>query len=679
MRNNREYIAVSVESRKGGVGKTTVALNLGRCCRAGFVGKKHEVIYLDLDMSGTKASETVAAMKEQQGWGKMIRAVEDGNGEALNLVKMFESYMTGENALKQYPKWRHQDDKENGGIVLKSGMINVFSSFIDRPDPDKEDGKKENSHRYGPAALFDEIHSAWFIEMLREIVDSCIVAYKKHSGHTKGILVIIDNAPGWSGLEPAIEEWLTDMGPDCGKFLFVSSMDSQDITASLESLVRIHGIYARKWKAAKLLRDAAGDTKQTIASLKKREKQFFRRLFETAPAMPDKCWYSDGTAPAGDSRRDHKTCTGCGLCYYRKIDVITGEKNIKSASGHLAIVINRDMKDVYKNIGGGCRYSIGKALCKLGITLPENTALGDIEEAFYSVDEYQDDVKPIIGIIKTLNKRRIKHHDILSLQFLVPMLRKFTSEESDFNKKELKNKKDKVEQLKQEKDEVLKEIRSFDYASNINDVESCLKKRFENVNFVDFFYSKILSPDKDNFFYSNHFKDLWNHEYYASTYLVHFINMCIDLSGYRRTRPKDEAKRNAIDKSIVCMLDATKKASDNSIIKKIKASYHNLFKYKILIDKEVKSNDEFKQIIIDISIADFILKDLIRDTKVEDKDFMERIDIIIKAMIPISQYAYIKREKRAISEMFLNAVNNHSFWKSQIGNTELIGSIVSEI
>lgn len=43
----------SVESRKGGVGKTTVALNLGRC----LLNTGYKVLLLDCDITGTSIAQ----------------------------------------------------------------------------------------------------------------------------------------------------------------------------------------------------------------------------------------------------------------------------------------------------------------------------------------------------------------------------------------------------------------------------------------------------------------------------------------------------------------------------------------------------------------------------------------------------------------------------------------------
>ena len=49
------WVTVSVESRKGGVGKTTAALNLARL----FQKRQHAVLFLDVDMTGTNAVDAL--------------------------------------------------------------------------------------------------------------------------------------------------------------------------------------------------------------------------------------------------------------------------------------------------------------------------------------------------------------------------------------------------------------------------------------------------------------------------------------------------------------------------------------------------------------------------------------------------------------------------------------------
>jgi len=92
MKINNEFIVISVESRKGGVGKTSVAMNLARLLAD---NEKYEIIFLDFDMSGTEASKFVPVLEKQNVWKDRIHVVKKPKLQQkpleLNIVDLFES------------------------------------------------------------------------------------------------------------------------------------------------------------------------------------------------------------------------------------------------------------------------------------------------------------------------------------------------------------------------------------------------------------------------------------------------------------------------------------------------------------------------------------------------------------------------------------------------------------
>ena len=77
--NNINYEVFSIESRKGGVGKTTMALNLAKA----LIAKGYKVLYLDCDISGTPVS---VATEHSMYWNQYANAMheEDGGPSKIN-------------------------------------------------------------------------------------------------------------------------------------------------------------------------------------------------------------------------------------------------------------------------------------------------------------------------------------------------------------------------------------------------------------------------------------------------------------------------------------------------------------------------------------------------------------------------------------------------------------------
>ena len=93
MRNSGKFVIISVESQKGGVGKTTAAFNIARILLNTKREKKYEVLLLDLDISGTEAAiaaNSFAFMKKTEVLGFPI-----GKTSSHNVVDLFSHYMCG--------------------------------------------------------------------------------------------------------------------------------------------------------------------------------------------------------------------------------------------------------------------------------------------------------------------------------------------------------------------------------------------------------------------------------------------------------------------------------------------------------------------------------------------------------------------------------------------------------
>jgi cellulose biosynthesis protein BcsQ len=241
-------LIISVESRKGGVGKTTAALVLAKL----YLKKRYRVLFLDLDLTGTNVLFTIPSPF----WNKITHAVKwnDKNADVLDLF--CNNFMT-----RGYsPKFSIKAKNDSGLLSIQNNKINIMGSDIN--------DKKINIK---PSILFDEIHSHWFVEFLQQISNDFI---SKNSGFKTAI--ILDNSPGYVGFVSGIHEWLTDLGPEKAKFLVISSLDDQDLISCFQHIEDLHSRFISKHSIAlKFLSD------NSSIEIDNKEIDFYLRLVET--------------------------------------------------------------------------------------------------------------------------------------------------------------------------------------------------------------------------------------------------------------------------------------------------------------------------------------------------------------------------------------------------------------
>lgn len=250
MANRNDYIIVSVESRKGGVGKTTVVLNLAK-----LLMKNYHVLVLDVDVTGT----SINAIQNTSVWKKSTKLLTDGMDKPINLLKFFkEHYLCGENSI------RFSKNPIGTEVKVYDDYVNVIGSEL---------YARNGSLLYDPSIIFDEIHNYWLLDMIRVIAQSFTEVFDDE----KKIVVILDNSPGYVGLGKSIHNLLTDLGPERGKFLSVSSLDIQDIDSCLKAVKNIHDLTHAKERGASIYFDSAN---QNLAALKvgSVEQETFDRL-----------------------------------------------------------------------------------------------------------------------------------------------------------------------------------------------------------------------------------------------------------------------------------------------------------------------------------------------------------------------------------------------------------------
>ena len=182
MKNHGDFQVISLQSRKGGVGKTTVALYLSQLLIKSE--KANRIFLLDFDMTGTSIDDVeTKAMPKFLSEGLHIVKIIDKNEEnkkkkldTVNLVNMFEKYMHGDpvpdaSGKNNAPVYFDLDKKKEKKKKIIKKRIIIFPSFIEPK------GAKKNAY-YGPSVLFDEMHASFFMEMVFELVKKCNLAFK---------------------------------------------------------------------------------------------------------------------------------------------------------------------------------------------------------------------------------------------------------------------------------------------------------------------------------------------------------------------------------------------------------------------------------------------------------------------------------------------------------------------
>ena len=176
------------------------------------------------------------------------------------------------------------------------------------------------------------MHAFWFIEFLQKTcADFCDCI--RRDDPSRAVAVIVDNSPGYVGFAPAIQEWLTDVGPERGKFLTISSLDQQDLASCGRALDNLHALYDCKWRASRKFEKATNDSEKTCGEfqLTRDEESFFLRLAEART-----------NHGAIHTARD-SICgvSGTDLAFYSRENQEGGEWYSANPEGYHGLVINR--------------------------------------------------------------------------------------------------------------------------------------------------------------------------------------------------------------------------------------------------------------------------------------------------------------------------------------------------
>lgn len=215
------YKLISVESRKGGVGKTTMALNIAKV----FVDKEYDVLILDCDITGTPITQ---AASHSIYWSSYVKTAYTIEKSPVNLMCFFEMYLKGSDTAKRLIESLQYE---------KSKIHLIGSEVYDR----------NGNLIIDPRNLMNDLYSFWFVDMIIKIA----VEFEKIGDNTNKV-IILDNSPGYVGIGKALRDRLTNMGPDFARFLFVSSLDEQDIESTIRSSLDIQKTMETKWELANL-------------------------------------------------------------------------------------------------------------------------------------------------------------------------------------------------------------------------------------------------------------------------------------------------------------------------------------------------------------------------------------------------------------------------------------------
>jgi hypothetical protein len=200
---------ISVESRKGGVGKTTVALNLAKV----FLRRNFSVLFIDCDIIGTSISGAIQSDYYKDDFTELL----DGAGNPINILEYYQKhYLKGDDDIVSKLDIKFEKKDKKRVYILQSDLFDSKHELI-----------------VNPTLLLDEIHSYWFVKMLKSICTSFATRVDPKCA------VILDNSPGYLSLNAAIHKWMTEIGPKDAKYLLVSSIDKQDLESNLDSATEI--------------------------------------------------------------------------------------------------------------------------------------------------------------------------------------------------------------------------------------------------------------------------------------------------------------------------------------------------------------------------------------------------------------------------------------------------------
>jgi hypothetical protein len=155
------------------------------------------------------------------------------------------------------------------------------------------------------------------------------------------VAIVLDNSPGYVGIAPIVQEWLTDLGPETGKFLVVTSLDIQDLRACAMAVDQLQNTFRSKWETSRQYQQAIhGDVSDgSNIDIKRDQRGFFVRLAETSPRKEPSAQANDAACIPGGGELQF---------YHQWGDRDVGLSYAENPSKYLAAVANRVPRTVFK-------------------------------------------------------------------------------------------------------------------------------------------------------------------------------------------------------------------------------------------------------------------------------------------------------------------------------------------
>ncbi len=260
----------SIESRKGGVGKTTIALNL-----ASVLVKREPVLLIDCDISGTSIeAPSLTSPFWENSTNVLCYTDKDNKQKPLNILHYFiNKYINGEGNVRDFI---NRD-------ILKVSKVNIITSSL--------------SGMTGHDAIIrdwylDELHSYWMIECIQQIIKEFEDLYSEKMVH-----IIIDNSPGYTCFNQVLHDYMYEEGPLVAKYLLVSTLDNQDLKANIELAEEINESITNRTTAAKYYKKKTDDNKEG-------DDAFGKGLIESDDYKKDDDVYSERIIESDDDIKD---------------------------------------------------------------------------------------------------------------------------------------------------------------------------------------------------------------------------------------------------------------------------------------------------------------------------------------------------------------------------------------
>lgn len=337
-----KFKLISVQSRKGGVGKTTVAYNVARH----YLNAKDEngkrvnvVLLIDLDVFGTnlvEATDFHEWFKDRHVVNYPAEAVRDkimdSRGKSLNLIELYHDHFGNDGII---PEFRFVNSEKYPGnhLILINEKVNLIGSSNHIID------KNEKPLEIKPSILYDPIAGYWFMRFVFELVDRFIQCVgdlnnDDNAGNKLAAIVVFDNQPGHIGFAPIMEEIMLDLGPEISKFIFVSTNHMSDLNETFTDVSELHKSLLRRINQCIQINEQNQSTEMSHP--------FVKRLSEYISYHKTE----ENVKKEEGIRKSFASCMS-NYDYYKGIITNKGETKDLGPWTYLGLVLNKVYREIY--------------------------------------------------------------------------------------------------------------------------------------------------------------------------------------------------------------------------------------------------------------------------------------------------------------------------------------------